>query len=219
MSHSFRIADAQLSLLTNVIERCCLYEKRSKNYRFFTRANWCKFFLRDDFEKNIFNLRNRFSRLNRLFKIILDNGTSERKKEKYERCQKWKRSCLERSNRVEKCELIRAPPTNVTHARTREYSRCFTCSHSAELQLVLRALVYTHAHRRTQKRHSGACRPHKCACVRDEFIPLCLVHVHAYVNTRFPLTRAQTRTPNTLRRVKVVSRVWVHHWSRFVLTK
>lgn len=51
--------------------------------------------------------------------------------------------CLERSNRVEKCELIRAPPTNVTHARTREYGRCFTCSHSAELQLVLRALVYT----------------------------------------------------------------------------
>lgn len=142
----------------------------------------------------------------------------ERKKEKYERCQKFetkrKRSCLEGSNRVEKCELIRAPPTNVTHARTRGYSRCFTCSHSAELQLVLRALVHTHTHiyKRTQKRHGGACRPHKCACVRDEFIPLCLAHVHAYVNTRFALIHARKHVRRThfAPRQSGLAGVWVN---------
>lgn len=44
--------------------------------------------------------------------------------------------------------------------------------------------VRSSTHRRTQNRHGGACRPHKCACVRDEFMPLCLLHVHAYVNIR-----------------------------------
>lgn len=48
-------------------------------------------------------------------------------------------------------------------------------------------------HRRTQNRHGGACRPHKCACVRDEFMPLCLMHVRAYVNTPCARTFAPTR--------------------------
>lgn len=50
MSHSFRIADAQLSLLTNVIEPCCFYvrEEVQELSFFFTRANWYKFFLPDN---------------------------------------------------------------------------------------------------------------------------------------------------------------------------
>lgn len=79
----------------------------------------------------------------------------------------------------------------------------------------------SHTHRRTQKRHGGACRPHKCACVRDEFIPLCLAHVHAYVNTRFALTHARKHARQThfAPRQSGLASVWVHQWSRFVLTK
>lgn len=92
---------------------------------------------------------------------------------------------------------MRAHPRAADKRNACTHTRCFTCSHSAELQLVLRALVYTHVHRRTQKRHGGACRPHKCACVRDEFIPLCLVHVHAYVNTRFALIHGRKHVRQT----------------------
>lgn len=111
----------------------------------------------------------------------------ERKKEKYERCQKFetkrKRSCLEGNNRVEKCELIRAPPTNVTHARTRGYSRCFTCSHSAELQLVLRALVHTHTHTYTSEHRSGTVAP-----VGHTNVHACVTSLYLFV------LRTSTRT-------------------------
>lgn len=72
MSHSFRIADAQLSVLTNCYRTIVrTYEKGSKNRRSFTRANRLKYFssLRGDDnrscleKKNVsFDSRNRFSR-------------------------------------------------------------------------------------------------------------------------------------------------------------
>lgn len=166
MSHSFRIADAQLSVLTNCYRTIVrTYEKGSKNRRSFTRANRLKYFssLRGDDnrscleKKNVsFDSRNRFSRAEIQTRLneakIVPRERERRKRGKIREMSKnWrrKRSCLEGSNRVEKCELIRAPPTNVTHARTRGHSRCFTCSHSAELQLVLRALV-THTQANTE---------------------------------------------------------------------
>lgn len=92
MSHSFRIADAQLSLLTNVIEPCCFYVREEvQELSFFLHAPIDTNFscpIIDDLEKEHSQLEKSFltggsaKRLNRLFKIILDNGTSERMREK-----------------------------------------------------------------------------------------------------------------------------------------
>lgn len=77
-----------------------------------------------------------------------------------------------------------------THTRVQPVFHVFT------LGRVAAVVTCTYAHRHatgwTQNRQGGACRPHKCACVRDEFIRLCLVHVHAYVNTRRVATYART---------------------------
>lgn len=104
-----------------------------------------------------------------------------------------------------------------THTRVQPVFRVFTLGRVAAG--VTCTYLYAHTHEQwTQNRHGGACRPHKCACVRDEFMPLCLVHVHAYANTRPPVSYVHACAPTL-----VASRFFVyrmesggeHRWSRF----
>lgn len=109
-------------------------------------------------------------------------------------------------------------------ARRDASRRCNACTHTRlqpvfhvfTLGRVAAGVTCTYAHRQsraggwTQNRHGGACRPHKCACVRDEFMLLCLSHVHTDANTR-PAVCTYTRV------LRVVSlamlTVWVLRWS------